>query len=99
MVLIFTLMVPPVAGFLFESEIDFEKECYVLYVKEKAIKWFTSTLGLCFVKLLGETKEGTEEGTKEGTEDVSGVIEVVVPKTGADTPAPTLRGRQHSSAE
>ena len=94
-VLVFTLMVPPVAGFLFESEIDFGKECYVSYVKERAIKWFTSTLGLCFVKLLGETKEGT----KEGTEDVSGVIEVVVPKTGADTPAPTLRGHQHSSAE
>ena len=91
MLLVFTLIVPPVAGFLFESEIDFEKECCVSYVKEKAIKWFTSTLGLCFDKLLGETKEITE--------DVIGVIEVVVPKTGADTPAPTLRGRQHSSAE
>ena len=51
-VLVFTLMVPPVAGFLFESEIDFEKECYVSYVKEKAIKSFTSTLGLCFKKFL-----------------------------------------------
>ena len=54
--LIFTLMVPPVAAFLFESDLDFETGCYVSYFKEKAIKCFTSTLGRCFDKLFGETK-------------------------------------------
>ena len=61
-VLVFTLMVPPVAGFLFESEIDFEKECYVSYVKEKAIKWFTSTLGLCFKKFLRDKRSVVHQG-------------------------------------
>ena len=74
-VLVVTLMVPPVAAFLFESDLDFEAGCHVSYVKKKAIKCFTSTLGRCFDKALG------------------GDIKVVVPKTGADTPAPTPRGR------
>ena len=52
-VLVATLMVPPAAAFLFESDLDFETGCYVSYVKEKAIKCFTSTLGRCFDKLLG----------------------------------------------
>ena len=50
-------MVPPVAAFFFESDLDFETGCYVSYVKEKAIKCFESTLGSCFDKLLGQTKE------------------------------------------
>ena len=41
-VLIVTLMVPPVAAFLFESDLDF--------------KCFTSTLGRCFDKYLRKTK-------------------------------------------
>ena len=45
------------AAFFFESDLDFETGCYVSYVKEKAIKCFESTLGCCFDKLLGQTKE------------------------------------------
>ena len=83
-VLIVTLMVPPVAAFLFESDLDFEADCHVSFVKEKAIKCFTSTLGRCFDKVLGgDIKVMVPEGD----------IKVVVPKTGDDTPAPTPPGR------
>ena len=52
--LLFTLAVPPVAAFLFESNLDFEKGCHVSYIKEKAIGCFTSTLGRCFDHYLRE---------------------------------------------
>ena len=64
MLLLFTLAVPPVTAFLFESGLDFEKGCYVSYVKKKAIKCFTSTLGRCFDHYLyeeGVVGVGTEE--------------------------------------
>ena len=65
--LVFTLVVPPVAAFLFESDLDFETGCHVSYFKQKAIKCFTRTLGRCFDKLFGETKSvagNVEEGAE-----------------------------------
>jgi len=52
--LLFTLAVPPVTAFLFESDLDFEKSCYVSYIKRKTINCFTSTLGHRFDRYLGE---------------------------------------------
>eukprot|EP00964_Phaeocystis_antarctica_P154288 scaffold122918_cov96-Phaeocystis_antarctica.AAC.1 len=52
--LLFTLAVPPVSAFLFQSGLDFEKGCHVSYIKEKAIGCFTSTLGRCFDHYLRE---------------------------------------------
>ena len=52
--LLFTLAVPPVTAFLFESDLDFEKGCYVSYIKKKMINCFTSTLGRRFDHYLGE---------------------------------------------
>ena len=89
-VLVVTLMVPPVAAFLFESGLDFETGCHVSYVKEKAIKCFTSTLGRCFDKVLGgDIKVMVSEGD----------IKVVVPRTGDDTPAPALAKSAHPLRE
>ena len=68
MLLVFTLMVPPVAAFLFESDLDFEAGCHVSYFKAKAIKCFTSTLGRCFDKLFGETKSVAGNVAVAGTE-------------------------------
>ena len=65
--LVFTLTVPPVAAFLFESDLDFEAGCHVSFVKEKAIKCLKSTLGRCFDKLFGEPKSvagNVEEGAE-----------------------------------
>ena len=66
--LVFTLMVPPVAAFLFESDLDFEAGCHVSYFKAKAIKCFTSTLGRCFDQLFGETKSVAGNVAVAGTE-------------------------------
>ena len=52
--LLFTLAVPPMAAFLFQSGLDFEKGCYVSYIKKAAISCFTSTLGRCFDHYLRE---------------------------------------------
>ena len=46
--LLFMLMVPPAAAFLFESELDFEKGCNVSKLKEKALGLFARTVGRCF---------------------------------------------------
>ena len=43
MLLLFTLAVPPVTAFLFESGLDFETGCYASYIKKKAINCFAST--------------------------------------------------------
>ena len=54
MLLLFTLAVPPVTAFLLESGLDFEKGCYVSYIKKNAIGCFASTLGRCFDRYFRE---------------------------------------------
>jgi len=64
--LVVTLMVPPAAALLFESELDFvfEKGCHVSYLKKKAINCFTSTLGRCFEKYLRQTSAVNEDTSR-----------------------------------
>ena len=69
--LVFTLMVPPVTAFLFESGLDFEAGCYVSYIKKKAINWFKCTLGSCLDRCFGE----------------KGVVEVVTTKVSCTSAA------------
>jgi len=63
--LVFTLMVPPVTAFLFESDIDFEAGCYISYIKKRAVHCFTITLSSCFDHYLREESVGS--GTTEDT--------------------------------
>ena len=89
--LVVTLMVPPVAAFLFESDLDFETGCYISYVKEKAIKCFESTLGCCFDKLLGQTKEASKAKAstatlKAGCASADPEAQTEEPRTSQDQP-------------
>mmetsp|Transcript_55527 Transcript_55527/g.133014 ORF Transcript_55527/g.133014 Transcript_55527/m.133014 type:complete len:180 (-) Transcript_55527:188-727(-) len=62
--LLFTLAVPPVTAFFFESGLDFEKGCYISYIRKQAINCFTITLGRCFDRCFrekGVVRVGTEE--------------------------------------
>ena len=63
--LLFTLAVPPVTAFLFESGLDFEKGCYVSYIKKNAISCFASTLGRCFDRYFREKSVILEVGREE----------------------------------
>lgn len=68
--LLFTLAVPPVTAFLFESDLDFEAGCYISYIKKTAISCFKSTLGRCFDHYLyeeGAVEVGTSaaDGSKQ----------------------------------
>jgi len=63
--LVFTLMVPPVTAFLFESDLDFETGCHVSSIKKRAISCFTSTLGGCFERFLKEEPSKNSRGVKQ----------------------------------
>ena len=62
--LLFTLAVPPVTAFLFESGLDFEKGCYVSYIKKNAISCFASTLGRCFDRYFREKSVNSTSAAK-----------------------------------
>jgi hypothetical protein len=85
--------VPPVTAFLFESDLDFEKGCYVSYVKKRAIGSFASTLGRCFVKYLREKE------TVIGTEELCTSAAKVSDEELAAKPASSARASRASSSE